>query len=235
LAKAPLPKLTEQLLRDYSGAALRNAEELLAEATLLRDHDHNARAYFLSVSCIEEVGKALQAHDSQNRNLADPALCARLITGLENHAHKINYALSMWALNSSDPRGGLRVAIDLVIQLKYGREPSMYCDLRSDPDRAQTPKDVVRAKAAQDCVRLATNCLAFAKRHLLEKLPAKFTPEQDRMFTMKSGKFQEMLKREDFWWFYIARMENGQNDLAEAVLTYERNHLATSKAFVSPA
>lgn len=224
-------RLTDELLRAYSDAALRNAAELLVEATLLRDHNHNARAYFLAVSCIEEVGKALQAHDSQHRNLTDPAVCTRLIAGLENHAHKLNYALSMWALNSSDPRSGLLAAIDLVIQLKHGRAPSIYSDLRSNPDRAQTPNEVVRSKAAQDCVRLATECIAYAQGHLLEKLPAKFTREQDKMFTMKSGKFQDMLKREDFWWFYIDRMGKGQKDLADAVVDYERDHIATGKPF----
>ena len=66
------PKMTADLLRAYSEAALRNADELLVEASLLRDHGHMARAYFLAVACIEEAGKALHAFDAQNRNLSDP-------------------------------------------------------------------------------------------------------------------------------------------------------------------
>ncbi|WP_282029502.1 AbiV family abortive infection protein [Paracoccus marcusii] len=86
--------MTKLLLQHYSEAALRNADDLIAEATLLRDHDHMARAYFLAVACIEEAGKALLAFDSQNRDLSDPAVCTKLKRSMENHGDKINYALN---------------------------------------------------------------------------------------------------------------------------------------------
>jgi hypothetical protein len=103
--------------------------------------------------------------------------------------------------------------------------------LRSDPDRAQTPREVVRESAAQDCVRLAENCFAYAHRHVVEKTPATFTTAHDRLFTMKSAKFQELLKTEDFWWYFISRMEAGQQDIADAVLGYEREHIKTGVPF----
>ncbi len=61
------PKMTAEFLRSYSEAALRNADELRVEASLLRDHDHMARAYFLAVACIEEAGEASFGFDAQNR------------------------------------------------------------------------------------------------------------------------------------------------------------------------
>lgn len=223
--------MTPELLRSYSEAALSNADELLVEASLLRDHDHMARAYFLAVACIEEAGKALLAFDAQNRSLSNPAVCARLKASMENHGRKINYALSMWALSSSDQREALKVALDLIVHVKDGREPSMYSDLRTDPDRVQTPREVVRDSAARDCVRLAEHCLAHAHRHVSEKTPFKFTSAQDRLFTMKSAKVQQMLNTEDFWWYYISRIEAGQHDMAEAVLGYERDHIETGTPF----
>ncbi len=226
-----LPKLTPTLLHSYHEAALRNADELLAEASLLRDHDHMARAYFLSVACVEEVGKALIAFESRNRNLSDPAVCTKLKKSMESHEFKINYALSTWALSSPDPRGALKGALDLIVHLKHGREPSMYSDLRTDPDRVQAPREVVRGSAARDCVRLAENCVAYAHRHVAQKTPAKITAAQDRVFTMKSAKFQEMMSTEDFWWYYISRMGAGQQDIAEAVLGYERDHIKTGTPF----
>ncbi len=226
-----LPKLTTSLLHSYSEAALRNADELLVESSLLRDHDHMARAYFLAVSCIEEAGKALLTFDSQYRNLTDPAVCKKLKTSMESHGQKINYALSIWAFSSPDPREALKVALDLIFHVKIGREPSMYSDLRTDPDRAQTPREIVRATAARDCVRLAENCLAHAHRHVSEKIPTKFTTAHDRLFTMKPAKFQEMLSAEDFWLYYTSRMEAGQQDIAEAVLGYERDHIKTGTPF----
>lgn len=53
------------------------------------------------------------------------------------------------------------------------------------------------------------------------------------MFTMKSAQFQELLKTEDFWWYYLARMEAGEKDVAEAVLGYERDHIKTGTDFRS--
>lgn len=223
--------MAAELLRSYSEAALRNADELLVEASLLCNHGHMARAYFLAVACIEEAGKGLQAFDAQNRNLSDPAVCTKLKAGMERHSQKINYALSTWALSSSDPHGALKVAVDLIIHLKHGREPSMYSDLRTDPNRVQTPREVVRAGAARNCVRLAEKCLAHAHRHVSEKAPFMFTSAQDKLFTMKSAKFQEMLNTEDFWWYFISRMEAGQQDIAEAVLGYERDHTKAGVPF----
>lgn len=228
-----LPTLTAALLRSYSGAALSNAGELLAEAVLLFEHSHVARAYFLAVACIEEAGKALLAFDSQKRNLLDPAVCAKLKKSMESHGEKINYALSMWALSSPDQREAIKVASSLIIDVKHGREPSMYSDLRTDPDRVQIPREVVRDTAARHCIRLANNCLAYARRYVVEKTPATFTVAQERLFLMKSTKFQDLLKIEDFWRYYIARMEAGQQDLAEAVLGYERDHVGTGTPFCS--
>jgi len=225
------PTITADLLRAYSDAALRNADDLLVEALLLRDHGHMARAYFLAVACIEEAGKALQAFDAQNWNLSDPAVCTRLKTGMENHEQKVIYALGTWALNDADQSVALKAALDLISQLKRGREPSMYSDLRTSPDRAQTPRDVVRPKATRDCIMLAEHCLAHAHHYISEKTPAKVTASQDRLFTMKPAKFQEMLSTEDFWWYFIARMNAGQEDIADAVLGYEREHIKTGISF----
>lgn len=226
-----LIKLTPALLRSYSQAALRNADELLVEASLLGSHNHLARAYFLAVACIEETGKALLAFDSQNRNLSDPAVCKKLKASMENHGQKIRYVLSMWALESPNQREAIKEALDLILHIKHGREPSMYSDLRTDPDRVQTPREIVGASAARDCVRLAESCLGYAHRHVSGKIPATFTAAQDKLFTMKTAKFQEMLNTEDFWWYYISRIEAGQQDIAEAILRYEQDHIKCGTLF----
>lgn len=225
------PTLTKELLQLYSKAALRNADELLAEAVLLRDYEHMARAYFLAVACIEEAGKALLAFDSQNRDLSDPAVCTKLKKSMENHGSKINYALSMWAFNGPDQRDAVKTAIDIIGHIKRGREPSMYSDLRTAPDRVQTPREVVRDVASRNCVNLAEACLQYAHRHVVEKIPANITKAQDQLFTMKSVKLEEFLKREDFYWYFISRMEAGQLDIADAVLGYEKDHLKTGVPF----
>lgn len=231
MGSSKLPELTMKLLQSYSEAALSNADELLAEASLLRDHAHMARAYFLAVACIEEAGKALLAFDAQKRNLSDPAVCTKLKKSMESHGEKITYALGIWALSSPAQREALKVALDLIVHVKHGREPSMYSDLRTNPDRVQTPREVVREGAARDCVRLAENCLSYAHRHMIEKTPANFTTAQERLFTMKSTRFRELLNTEDFWSYYISRMEAGKQDFADAVLGYERDYINKGTPF----
>ncbi|WP_339816552.1 AbiV family abortive infection protein [uncultured Paracoccus sp.] len=225
------PTMTKLLLQHYSEAALRNADDLIAEATLLRDHDHMARAYFLAVACIEEAGKALLAFDSQNRDLSDPAVCTKLKRSMENHGDKINYALTRWAISDPSRRDAVKTAADIIGHIKRGREPSMYSDLRTAPDRVQTPREVVRDVVARDCVDLAQGCLRYARRHVIENIPATFTKTQDRLFTMKLAKLDQFLKKEDFYFFYLSRMEAGQMDIAEAVFKYEQDHMMTGIPF----
>ena len=153
---------------------------------------------------------------------------------MENHAQKIAYALCKWALGSSDQEEALKVACDLIYDLQCGREPSMYADLRTNPDRVQMPHEVVRTIAARDCIRLAENSLEYAHRHVRERAAPKFTSAQDRLLTMKSAKFQEMLNTEDFYWYYISRLEAGQQDIAQTVLGYEREHIKTGTLFRPP-
>jgi AbiV family abortive infection protein len=231
MASNQTPHFTLELLRAYSDAALRNSSELIDEASLLLDHGHFPRAYFLAISSIEETGKALHAFDAQNRNLKDPAVRKQLKGSLESHKQKITYALFTWAMSNADQQAALKKALDLTHHLAHGREPSMYSDVRTEPDRAQTPREFVRDVAARDSVRLSRDCFANAQLHFNVATPTQFTASQDRLFVMKSKKFQEMLNLEDFWRFYIARIKTGQDDLAETVAVYERDYLKTGVQF----
>jgi AbiV family abortive infection protein len=225
------PDFTPNLLRAYSVAALQNANEILAEATLLRDHGHWARAYFLAIAAIEEAGKALQAFDAQMRNLSDPAVVTKLNIGMTKHEQKINYALFAWAAASDDVRQAIEVALPLVSQLKHGREPSMYCELKTEPDRAQRPSEIVREAAARDCVRLARDCVANAHRHVKEQAPPGITHALDKIFTMKSAYFRQILSSKEFWFYYAARVESGDHSLPEAVCAYEKDHTRSRASF----
>jgi hypothetical protein len=153
---------------------------------------------------------------------------------MENHSLKINYAFTAWIVGSADLREAFTIAVDLMVNLKRGREPSMYSDLRTDPDRAQIPRDIVREEAARDCVRLAQDCVAHAIRHVTEKEPPHVTRADDKLFTMKTAQFREILNTEDFWWYLIARMESGNKDWVSAVLGYEQDHAKLRTLFKNP-
>lgn len=227
-------KFSVDLLREYSGVAIQNAGELLEEAALLYANGHAARAYFLAVASIEETGKALQAFDAQGRNLGDSAVTAKVRRAMEDHSQKITAAFTAMLLASSNLRDAVMPAVNLMIHLKRGREPSMYTDIRYDSSTVQAPSATVRDVAARECVRLARDCLTHARRHIAEKKPEVRSQAEDQLFAMKSAQFQKMANTEGFWWYYISQLETGKRDFAAAVVEYQRDFVSKGKSFKGP-
>jgi AbiV family abortive infection protein len=122
-------QLNSDLLRGYRDAALANAGELLAEASLLLAHDHQARAYFLAVAAVEEIGKAVQAFDGMGRNLRDSGVCTRLKLQFEDHSQKVTSAFIPWLLATPNLRDEVMSFVNVMIDVKHGREASMYADI----------------------------------------------------------------------------------------------------------
>lgn len=217
-----------QHLAAYSAAALKNGEELSNEAALLYEHGHFARAYFLAVAAIEEIGKAIMAFDAQGRNLNDPAVASKVQRSLADHASKIRSAFIGFLV--ADPHKSTEKAVELMIQLQRGREPSMYTD-QSEDGSISVPSIVVRERAAFDCVRLSKHCLASAQNHLSSTSPAQRTRADDQLFALKSSHVSELMNKEDFWWYYISRMEAGKMGYAEAVMQYRQDYALPGKLF----
>jgi AbiV family abortive infection protein len=218
-------KFSRELLRDYSHAALANAGELVSEALVLHKHGHVARAYFLAVASIEETGKAFLAFEGQGRNLSDSGVASKLKRTMENHSQKITSAFTAWLIEAPNVREFVMPAINLMLDLKHGREPSMYTDICSDSLTIQVPAAVIREKAAFDCIRLATNCLSHTQIYISKKTPEPKTRAEDQLFVMKVEHFQKIVNTEDFWWYYITQMEAGRKDFAEAVISYRDDYI----------
>lgn len=231
MSKPGSVRFTSKLLQEYCVAAIKNAAALAAEALLLLQHKHFARAYFLAVASIEETGKASTAFDAQGRNFADPAVAARLKNAMEDHGQKLSAAFTPWLAASPNIRAEAMPVIELMLELKRGREPSMYTDIQDDGTSVQEPSSVVRQEAALDCVRLATECLRVALKHVAEKRPTQYTRAQDQLFAMKPSHYQKIAHTEDFWWFFLSRAEAGQLDLAEAVLAYREQYVRPGRTF----
>jgi AbiV family abortive infection protein len=227
-------RFTVGLLREYSAAALQNAGELLDEASLLLEQGHAARAYFLGVACIEETGKGLLAFDAQGRNLADSAVTAKVRRSMEDHSKKITNAFSAMLQASSSFEEAVKRAVELMIHLKRGREPSMYTDIQYDESKVQLPAKMVRTVAARDCIRLAGDCLAHARKHVAERKPANRSAAEDKVFAMKDGKFAKMLNTEGFWWYYIEQLKSGKKDFPASAVAYERDYFSKGKEFERP-
>jgi len=124
--------LTLDLLQQYRDAALKNAQALLEEASLLLEHGHHARAYFLSASSIEEAGKAVQAFEGLGKNIKDPAVTQRLKFQFEDHSQKVAYAFSPWLRVTPNLREEIMTFVNRTVDLKFGREanPSTVMSMR---------------------------------------------------------------------------------------------------------
>src|SRR5438034_9709985 len=116
--------LSVELLKQYRDCAVANAEDLLAEAALLLRHEHHARAYFLAVASIEEIGKAVQAFDGMGRNLNDSAVSTKLKLQFEDHSQKVTSAFLPWLRATPNLREQVMSFVNLMIDVKHGREPS---------------------------------------------------------------------------------------------------------------
>lgn len=209
--------------------------ELLEEASLLSAGGHRARAYFLAVAAIEEIGKAVLAFDGQGRNLKDSAVTAKLRRAMEDHSQKVTAAFTPILLSSPDLRHALMPFVDLMIHVKRGREPSMYTDINYKSGEVQQPMAVVRDVAARDCVRLGGDCLRAARRHVTEKNPSQRSAADDALFAMKSEQLNKILNIEGFWWYYIEQMRAGTQDFAVAVITYQHEYVGKGRTYQKPA
>jgi AbiV family abortive infection protein len=212
--------LTIDLLKHYCVAALKNASQLLEEATLLEINGHYARTYFLAVAAIEETGKANLAFDAQCRNLKESAVVNKIKKSFENHSSKINAAFMPWLKNNANNANSMEKALELMVHLKLGREPSMYTDVSEDEVTVQSPENIIRPIAAKDCVRLACDFHKYSSWHITNNKPIRTTRTQDELFAIKSATFNQMLNNIDFWEFYTDSLKNGLNKFEDTVMTY---------------
>jgi len=232
-AKSRDYQLTSELLQQYRDAALVNAQALLEEAALLLGHGHDARAYFLAASSIEESGKAVQAFEGMGRNLRDSAVTHRLKLQFEDHSQKVTSAFSPWVQATPNIREEIMNFVRSMVGLKFGREASMYTDINAEKAIVTTPEMQVHQRTAAECVRLAGAVLAYARPYTQQSQPKTTTRVQDAFFALKPAVFQKMANTADFWKYYIAQMEQGNTALEAAATEYNRLYLSQGKTFVS--
>ncbi|TCZ78098.1 AbiV family abortive infection protein [Lysobacter sp. N42] len=215
-------------LKELSQAAADNAAALAKEAALLGAHGHFARAYFLAVASIEETGKAIAAHDAQGRNLANPAVVSRVERLIGDHKSKIRGAfMGFLCVN---PREQAEKAAELMVALQNGREPAMYTDLAANGTISR-PNAVVEEKHALSCVRLANDCLLAAKQNVLARPPEARSANEDHVFSLNPKHYNALMKNEDFWWYYISRMEQGYPNTHDAIVEYRRDFESKGRRF----
>lgn len=224
-------QLNAELLGQYRDAALVNAQALLEEAALLLRFKHYARAYFLAASSIEEAGKAVQAFEGLGRNLKDPAVTQRLKLHFEDHSQKVTSAFSPWVQATPNIREEIMEFVRIMVDLKFGREASMYTDINAERLKVSTPEMQVRQQAAANSVRLAGTVLAHAGPYAQQSQPKTTTRVQDAFFALKPAVFQKMASTADFWEYYISQMERGSTALETSVTEYNQLFQSQNKTF----
>lgn len=226
-------ELTSDLISQYRDSALLNAHALLEEAALLLTHGHYARSYFLSASSIEEAGKAVQAFEGLGKNLRDQAVTQRLKLQFEDHSQKVASAFSPWLQATPNLREEVMNFVNTMVDLKFGREASMYTDINAERAMVTTPQMQVNEKAAAHCLGLAGAVLSHARPYAQQSQPKKTTRAQDAFFALRPSVFQKMANTSDFWEYYISRMEQGSTALDAAVTEYNQNYFSQGKTWKS--
>lgn len=235
MARTPKPRgypLTIEILAEYRDRALANARSLCAEAKLLLDANHHARAYFLSVAAIEETGKAVQASDGMSRSLSDPAVLTKLQTQFADHSNKITSAFIPLVIASKNLRSDAARLMEVAAHVKNGREPSMYTDLIDDGTRVTSPANLVRPISAKSCVKLAHDLLAQATTYVLTRKLTPTTRLQDRFFALNQKTFLKIANTADFWEYYISKAEDGNLAIEEATTEYHDNYFSKGKTYL---
>jgi AbiV family abortive infection protein len=227
-------RFTDRILKDLSTVSLENAEQLIKEAKLLLSQNFLPRAYFLSVAAIEETGKAYLCFESSARNLNDSAVTSKIIKSIENHSNKINAAFHTSIITSKDPRGAIQTAVDLMLALKNGREPSMYTDINYIDSKIYVPNSVIRNVAAKDSVRLSEHCYSTTRNYINNSDPSKKSKVDDAVFGLKSKTFSKIMEQEDFWWYLIDNQENNNLNHNEVIFKYNDEYFSKNKLFKVP-
>jgi len=214
-------QLTKLTLIELSKAALENAEALIREAEELLEGDHFARAYFLAVAGIEEIGKSALAFNAAGRDLDNPRVAKAAREKLLDHKSKIIAAFgpSLHLTQKDGLEEAVEVSMELISALRRGREPSMYTEILQD-GTVRSPSNIVRPVAARDSVRLAQHCLHRAKSHLTGGEPPATSVANDFFYTQSTSKVKQLMEHPDFSAYYLGRIKGGGINLEEAIYAF---------------
>ena len=220
-------QLTKPTLLELSKAALENAEALLGEAEALLAVEHFARAYFLAVASIEEIGKSALAFNAAGRDLNNPRVAKAAREKLLDHKSKIISAFgpSLHLTQKDGLEEAIEASMELISALRRGREPSMYTEILQD-GTVRSPRDIVRPVAARDSARLAKHCLHRAKSHLAGGEPPATSVADDFFYTQSASKIKQLMEHPDFSPFYLERIKGGLISLEEAIYAFSTRSAA---------
>ena len=225
--------LTSTLLKGFRKSTIENARELQYEAVLLLANNHYSRAYFLAATCIEEVGKAVQAFDALGRNVRDPEVSTRVRLNFQDYPKKVAAAAFPWLLNDPDCRDEVTAFIDSLIELKNASEPALFVGIEPQGMKLHMPSADITKESAQQCVQMARSIFAHASIHVLDGHHKVRTKAEDDFFVMKPSSVLTVSSGTDFWQYYIACMKSGDSAFEAALMDYTQKYLAKNEKYKS--
>lgn len=224
-------QLTTPMLRGFRKAAVDNARELMYEAHLLLRHNHVARAYFLAVISVEEIGKAMQAFDALGRNISDPEVSVRVRLNFEDYPKRMMAAAFPWMQVDPSHREELVPFIEMLIEAKRTSEPALYMGIDPHNARISYPNGVISRHTAERTVRLAQRIFDYAAPHVMDAPPKIRTRAEDEFFAMKSAVLVSMTHNADFWQYYASVMKESNVSFEEAVSDYSKQYVARDRKY----
>ncbi len=224
--------ITENLLKEYQECSFLNSSELLIEASFLLGQHHYARAYFIGCASLEETGKGYLAFSARGRNLKSLNVQEAIKIKFEDHTAKIVSSLVCFLLKKELTEANIKKFLKLTSHLQRGREKAMYVDFREN-GTVSVPRNIVRPKAAIDCVRLAKMALESTVQFISENQPEKSSSFADKMLCLGNNKITKIFNNEDFWWYYIDLLKKNRSitDLAKAVVKYHDELYCKGRCF----
>lgn len=225
-------ELHDEFLKAYGDASLENAQQILNDAKILLNHKSYAIVYFLAVAAIEETGKAYMAFSSRGRNLSNAGLKKKIKEMFENHSQKISSAFASWITKSSKTEESIRNAMELMVQIKSGREKSIYVDVNSD-NSLSIPMKIIRPIVAINSVTVAEKCLYYTRNIILENHPPSFSSFDDKFFCLKGDSFKKLFNNADFAKYVLSELkqQNKKFDFSKIVVTYHDKYFSRNKLF----
>jgi AbiV family abortive infection protein len=220
--------LSVEFLREYSIAALSNAKMLYSEAKLLLERSYFARAYFLSIATIEEIGKAVIAFDAQGRKLTNTRVASKIRSQLASHPAKINASFLPWILSSDDPKRDALLAASLSLDLSQGREASIYVDVKPDGKSVQSPLKLVLENHAKSCALIIENTLPAAEEHISHGSPIIRTTADDLFLTLSVDELKYILSQEPFLKYFEEEIAKGHINFVEIIAKYYKGYCRKS-------
>lgn len=165
------------------------------------------------------------------RNLKDPAVAQRLKLQFDDHSQKVTSAFSPWIQATPNLLEEINDFIRTMVDLKFGREASIYTDINAERVKVTTPQLQISQAVAENCLRLAGAVLSHAQPYAQQAQPKATSRVQDAFFALRPVTFQKMANTEDFWKYYLSRMEQGNMALESAVTEYNDKYLSKGKSF----